>query len=62
MPRTKHGRAAQAVTLAEVEAQLAEVCVLAKRLTGKKRDEAHDWIDDLLSQWEFVRQMSGPKR
>ena len=63
MSRTKHGRAvAKAVTLAEVEADLLEVCDLAKKSTGRKYDEAHDWLSDLLSTWEFVRQMNGPQR
>jgi hypothetical protein len=58
MARTKLGRAvAKTVTKQDLEADLAEVCELAKKSSGRQYDEAHDWLDDLLSAWEFAMQM-----
>jgi hypothetical protein len=57
MPRTKHGRAvAKTVTKQDLEADLAEVCELAKRSTTDlvKYKECHDWINDILDARDFA--------
>jgi hypothetical protein len=59
--RTKLGRAvAQASTRQALEAELSEACGVAKNAkTDDAYDEAHSWIDDVLTELD---KMSGPKR
>jgi hypothetical protein len=55
MPRrTKLGRAvAQAATRQSLEAELSEACGVAKNAkTDDAYDEAHSWIDDVLTELE----------
>jgi hypothetical protein len=64
MPRTKLGRAvAKTVTKQDLEADLAEVCELAKKSSADlvKYDEATTGWNDLLDARDFAMQM-GAKR
>jgi hypothetical protein len=60
MPRTKHGRAvAKTVTKQDLEADLAEVCELAKKSSADlvKYQECHDWLNDILDARDFAMKM-----
>ena len=58
MSRTKHGRAAtKAVTRQDLEADLRDVCELAKKSSGKSYDECHEWINDILDALDFATMM-----
>jgi hypothetical protein len=60
MARTKLGRAvAKTVTKQDLEADLAEVCELAKKSTDDsvKYKECHDWLNDILDARDFAMKM-----
>jgi hypothetical protein len=60
MPRTKLGRAAKAVTKQDLEADLHDVCELAKKSADDavKWQECHDWINDILDARDFAMKMN----
>jgi hypothetical protein len=60
MSRTKHGRAVakaiQEPTRQELEAELNDACAVAKKAkTSKDYDEAHSWMNDILTELDKLR-------